>query len=189
MIPRATDLVVGPAGTARYRGRRLPCALGKTGLVPLKREGDGGTPIGVFRIESILFRPDRTPIPRSILPSRAIRCWDGWSDDASDPDYNQPIRRPSTGSSEALRRPDPLYDLIAVLSANRDPVIPGAGSAIFLHVWRGARIPTAGCVAFPRKHLLWILETWTPQSRVVIGASPALSADGTVSPADPEPGA
>lgn len=169
MTPRATDLVVGAAGVARYRGYRLPCSVGKTGLILDKREGDLATPEGAFHIESILFRPDRVPPPRSILPAKPVRAWDRWSDDVSDPAYNQRVRQPSFGSSEALRRADPLYDLIAVLSANRSPVIPGAGSAIFLHVWRGARLPTAGCVAFPRPILTWILETWRPDSRVWIG--------------------
>jgi L,D-peptidoglycan transpeptidase YkuD (ErfK/YbiS/YcfS/YnhG family) len=67
-----------------------------------------------------------------------------------------------------MRRGDGLYDLCAVTDHNTDPVVPGAGSAIFVHVWRRPRFPTAGCVAFARADLCWILARWTPRSRLVI---------------------
>ncbi len=69
---------------------------------------------------------------------------------------------------EALRRADPLYDLVGVLDFNRGPVVAGAGSAIFLHVWRKPRHPTEGCIAFARGDLVRILAGWTPRSRVVV---------------------
>jgi L,D-peptidoglycan transpeptidase YkuD (ErfK/YbiS/YcfS/YnhG family) len=92
----------------------------------------------------------------------------GWSDDPTDPDYNRPVRRPHRFGHEALRRPDPLYDLVAVLDWNRKPAVPGRGSAIFLHVWRKPRHPTEGCIAFRHADLRWILDRWTPRSRVVV---------------------
>jgi L,D-peptidoglycan transpeptidase YkuD (ErfK/YbiS/YcfS/YnhG family) len=46
--------------------------------------------------------------------------------------------------------------------------VPGRGSAIFLHVWRRPRHPTAGCIAFARADLAFILARWTPRSRVVV---------------------
>jgi L,D-peptidoglycan transpeptidase YkuD (ErfK/YbiS/YcfS/YnhG family) len=79
------------------------------------------------------------------------------------------VRRPHPFRHEALRRADPVYDLVAVLDWNRRPAVPGAGSAIFLHVWRGPRRRTEGCIAFRRRDLAWILLRWTPRSRVVVG--------------------
>ncbi len=169
MTPRAIDLVVSERGVARYRGRRFPCSVGKHGFIHNKKEGDGRTPVGVFHIESVRFRPDRVSRVRLGAPLLQTRTWDGWSDDSLYPDYNQLIRRPYPGSHEALRRPDPLYDVLAVLSANRNPVVPGKGSAIFLHVWRRTRFPTAGCIAFPRAALLWILSGWSSKSRIFLG--------------------
>lgn len=168
MTPRRDDLVVGAAGRARFLGRDLPCSLGRAGLTDEKREGDGATPRGVFHIEAIYHRIDRWAPPPSLAPRAPIRAWDGWSDDPRDPAYNQRVRLPRGSSAERMRRADPLYDLVAVLDANRAPVKPGAGSAIFLHVWRRPRFPTAGCVAFARRDLAWILARWTPLSRVVI---------------------
>jgi L,D-peptidoglycan transpeptidase YkuD (ErfK/YbiS/YcfS/YnhG family) len=61
-----------------------------------------------------------------------------------------------------------MYDLVAVLDWNRDPVASGKGSAIFLHVWKRPRHPTAGCIAFRRQDLEWILRRWTTLDRVVV---------------------
>jgi L,D-peptidoglycan transpeptidase YkuD (ErfK/YbiS/YcfS/YnhG family) len=159
------DLVVGPWG-ARFRGRRFPCAVGRGGIGKKAREGDGITPVGRHAVEAVLRRPDRTRFPG---PWRAaIGPGDGWSDDPDDPGYNGRVRRPHGFGCEALRRPDPVYDIVAVLDWNRHPPVPGRGSAIFLHVWRAPRHPTAGCVAFRRQDLAWILARWTPRSRVVV---------------------
>lgn len=156
------DLVVGCWG-ARFRGRWMPCAVGRGGIGAKRAEGDGITPAGRHRIEAVLVRGARLR-----LPGLAIGPFDGWSDDPADPAYNSPVRLPHAGRAEALFRPDPLYDIVAVLDWNRAPVVPGRGSAIFLHVWRAPRHPTAGCIAFAARDLAWILARWTSRSRVVV---------------------
>ena len=57
------------------------------------------------------------------------------------------MRLPYPASAERLWREDGVYDLIVVLGHNDDPVVPGAGSAIFLHRARSGYEPTQGCVA------------------------------------------
>lgn len=163
-----TDLTVGPAGRARFGGIVFPCALGRGGIVSDKREGDGGTPIGVWRIEAGFYRADRINRPRAVFPLRPSGPRDGWSDDSEDPLYNGPVPLPHPYSHERIRRGDGLYDLVLVLDHNRHPAEPGKGSAIFVHCWRSSRFPTAGCLAFRRDHLIHIVENWTPQSRVII---------------------
>jgi L,D-peptidoglycan transpeptidase YkuD (ErfK/YbiS/YcfS/YnhG family) len=157
------DLVVGRWG-ARFRGRTFPCAVGRAGIGDKRAEGDGVTPAGRHRIEAVLVRGDRL----RWRGGRAIRPFDGWSDDPADPGYNGPVQRPSRFGCEAMRRADRMYDLVAVLDWNRRPVVAGRGSAIFLHVWRKPRHPTAGCVGFRRADLAWILARWTPRDRVVV---------------------
>jgi L,D-peptidoglycan transpeptidase YkuD (ErfK/YbiS/YcfS/YnhG family) len=152
---------------ARFGGRAYPCAIGRGGIAKTKREGDGVTPVGRWRITGARWRPDRMARPRAPAPLRPIGPRDGWSDDPRDPRYNRPVRLPRPFSAERMRRPDPLYDLVALLDHNAE-ARPGAGSAIFLHCWRGPRRPTAGCVAFRRRDLAAILAAWTPASRVVI---------------------
>lgn len=149
------DLVVTRWG-CRFQGRRFPCATGRGGIVPArkKREGDGATPEGVHRIVGMLYRPDRMARPADwALP---IGPGDLWSDGVDDPDYNLMVRTPHGFSHEHLRRPDPLYDLILITDWNWPQAVPGRGSAIFVHTWRRPRYPTAGCVAFARRDLLWI---------------------------------
>jgi len=168
VIERIQDLVVTRWG-ARYRGLRFPCAIGRGGIGPKHREGDGITPIGQFRIAAIGYRPDRMDAPASCLPTFAIGPTDIWSDDPDDPAYNHhQSARCHPYSHERLHRPDPLYDMIAVLDFNWPRSTPGAGSAIFLHNWRKPRHPTAGCVAFAPDGLALILATWRPDARVVI---------------------
>ena len=155
-------LTVGRWG-ARYRGRWFPCAVGRGGIGEKRAEGDGITPVGRHRIEAVLGV--RTGCAGRGEP---IGLRDGWSDDPADPDYNRRVLRPHRFGHEALRRADPMYDLVAVTDWNRQPAVKGRGSAIFLHVWRRPRHPTAGCIAFRRGDLAWILARWTPRDRVVV---------------------
>ena len=166
---RACDLVVGRWG-ARFRGRSLPCAIGRGGIARDKREGDGATPEGVHRFTGMLFRPDR--IARGAVPDWALPLGpsDGWSDDPADPDYNRMIRRPHGFGHERLRRADPLYDVILTTDWNWPWAKPRRGSAIFVHAWRRPRHATAGCVAFSPGDLLWIARRLEPGSRLVVRA-------------------
>lgn len=151
-------------------GRRFACTIGRGGVTLNKREGDGATPAGVHGFVGLLYRPDR--IARSALPDWAvpIRPRDGWSDDPQDEDYNLIIRHPHPFSAERLWRADPLYDLILLTNWNWPYAVRGAGSAIFMHTWRGPGHPTAGCVAFARADLLWIANRIRHQTRLIIRA-------------------
>lgn len=172
-IGGAYDLVIAPAGLARFAGRRFVCSLGVMGVARTKREGDGATPAGVFRLEGVYFRADRRPEPAGVTPLRPISVADGWCDAPSSALYNCAVRLPVTPSAERLHRGDRLYNLIGVLDANRTPIVPGAGSAIFLHVARRPRFPTLGCVAFSETDLEWILARWRGRSRVIVKAAHA----------------
>ena len=158
------DLAVGRWG-ARFWGRRFPCAIGRGGIGQKRTEGDNVTPVGCFKILDVYQRLDRK---RSLALGSDVRLDARWSDDPSDPCYNRLRAADPTFSSERMRRSDQLYDLVAVLDFNSEQVVRGAGSAIFLHVWRAPRYPTAGCVAFEKADLEWILQRWSDRSRVVI---------------------
>lgn len=140
-------------------GRAVPCALGRGGLVAEKCEGDGGTPIGRWRLKRVLYRPDRSAPPETALPVAAIGTDDGWCDDPADPAYNRPVTLPYPANHERLWRADGLYDIVVVLGHNDDPPVPGAGSAIFLHCARPDYGPTEGCVALAYADLRRLLAT------------------------------
>ncbi len=162
------DLLVEGNGTAHWHGRQLRCAIGHGGISAAKREGDGSTPAGSFAMRFLLYRPDRVPAPRTGLPLRPIAGDDGWCDGPADRAYNRLIRLPYPASAEALWRADALYDLVVPLGYNDMPVVPGMGSAIFLHLAAPDFAPTSGCIAVSRPDLLAVLAEANADSRVVV---------------------
>ncbi|MBO9472858.1 L,D-transpeptidase family protein [Shimia sp. R10_1] len=159
------DLVLTPRGV-RFQGRYFPCSIGKGGISGRKREGDGATPRGVHKIVGMLYRADRMAEPRTW--ALAIGKDDLWCDAPGHQDYNQQVRAPFPDSHEALRRADPLYDLILLTDWNWRDVVAGRGSAIFLHQWRRPGYPTEGCIAFSRADLHWIARRVVPGTRVIV---------------------
>ncbi|MDB5510757.1 MAG: L,D-transpeptidase catalytic domain protein [Enterovirga sp.] len=161
-----------PLNPARGRlvgpGLDLPCGLGRAGTTHRKREGDGATPVGRFRALAAYWRPDRLPRPRTALPLVPIRRDLGWSDDPADRRYNRPVPLPSPFGHECMWREDALYDLLLDLSVNRGPIVPGHGSAIFLHSARPGFRPTEGCVAVDRRTVARLVERIGPGTVIEI---------------------
>src|SRR5262245_29116389 len=91
---------------------RLACAVGRSGRKARKREGDGATPVGRFRLLAVLYRPDRRRRPRTHLPVRPIGSTDGWCDTPSDRNYNRAVQLPYPAGAERLWREDNIYDLL-----------------------------------------------------------------------------
>jgi L,D-peptidoglycan transpeptidase YkuD (ErfK/YbiS/YcfS/YnhG family) len=145
-------------GVVRLGGLAFPCALGRSGRSVRKREGDGATPVGRWRLLGVLYRSDRGRRPSTRLPVRPIAPDDGWCDAPGDRNYNRPVRHPYPASAERLWREDGLYDIVVVLSHNVRPRVRGAGSAVFMHLARPGYRPTEGCIALKREHLLRLLE-------------------------------
>lgn len=159
------DLVLTPTGL-RFRGRLFPCSIGKAGITSQKREGDGATPAGIHHITGMLYRPDRMARPAAW--AQPIHPGDLWSDDVSDPEYNQKTRAPHPFSHEHLRRSDPLYDLVILTNWNWPNAEPDMGSAIFIHQWRRPGYPTEGCIALRRDHLLRVAAQITHKTRLIV---------------------
>jgi L,D-peptidoglycan transpeptidase YkuD (ErfK/YbiS/YcfS/YnhG family) len=149
--------------------RAAPVALGRGGILANKREGDGGTPRGVFRPRRLWWRADRHPRPRTFLPVRSIRCGDAWCEDPADRHYNQPVRIGRAHHGDRLKRDDHLYDFIVEIDHNTRPRIAGRGSAVFLHLARANFAPTAGCVSMTRSAMVRLLRRLGPRTRIVIG--------------------
>ena len=156
------------------------CAIGRGGIAVKGGEGDGITPRGRWPVREIFYRPDRIARPQVMLPLRAIRPQDGWCDAPHDANYNRLVTLPYRASAERMWRDDHLYDLVAVLGYNDDPVVPGKGSAIFLHLTRSGgesrsdalKEPdysvTQGCVALAFADALAALEQLQPGDAVIV---------------------
>jgi len=157
-------------------GRWTRCALGLNGVVDAqeKREGDGKSPAGAWPIRRVLYRADRRAPPTTALPSAALAPDDGWCDAPGDAAYNRPVKHPYAASAERLWRDDPVYDLIVVLGYNDDPVVPCAGSAIFLHLAGPDYAPSQGCVTLASEDLERLVGRARPGDVLMIspGAAP-----------------
>ena len=147
----------------------LPVALGRGGIKANKREGDGATPRGRFRLRRLWWRADRAARPRTQLPVRRIRTEDGWCEDPRDLHYNRPVRLTADHPGDRLWRADRLYDFIIEIDHNTRPRIAGRGSAVFVHVARPGFAPTAGCVALTTGALRRLISRVGPRTQIVIG--------------------
>jgi L,D-peptidoglycan transpeptidase YkuD (ErfK/YbiS/YcfS/YnhG family) len=150
--------------------KRQPCVLGYGGVVEAakKREGDGGSPAGIWPLRRVLYRPDRLARPQTLLPVSPLAPDDGWCDAPDDPSYNLPVKLPYASSAERLWRDDHAYDIIVVLGYNDAPVRAGIGSCIFWHVMQPDGRPTEGCVAVALDCLLEALATAKPGDSLAI---------------------
>ncbi len=150
--------------------------VGYAGFAPPgeKHEGDGRTPSGSFGFDfffGVLANPGVQFPYRPITGPNIV-----WDDDPSSPLYNQWV---DTNVSNAGAAPEPMdvsaYDYGAVIAYNMSPTVPGAGSAIFLHVSDGT--PTVGCVSLPTSELLAILRWLSPaaQPRIIMGTAATIA--------------
>jgi L,D-peptidoglycan transpeptidase YkuD (ErfK/YbiS/YcfS/YnhG family) len=158
----------GSCGLLLVGGRAIPVALGHSGILADKREGDGATPRGRFCLVRLWWRADRAPRPRTMLPARRIDRTLAWCENPADRRYNQPYCMSGTGPGDRMWRDDHLYDLVIEISHNTRPRIAGRGSAVFVHVARPDRSATAGCVALAASDLRRLLARLGPRTRIDI---------------------
>lgn len=121
------------------------------------REGISCTPKGLF---SLGFAFGTDPLTDLSIPYRQLNenCY--WVDDPASPVYNQwqETTEINWNSAEHLIDYASSYHYAVVVNYNCDPVVPGAGSAIFLHCTAGAS-STAGCIAVPDSQM-WDILHW-----------------------------
>ena len=143
--------------------------IGRNGFAPpgFKREGDGRTPSGIYLLGTAFGYNASAP---TRMPYRQAGDNDLWVDDVNSPDYNRWVRKGEThaASFERMRRADGLYKYGVVIEYNSSPVVKERGSAIFLHIWRGEKEPTAGCVALSEKDMLLILDWLDPKAKPLV---------------------
>ena len=146
-------------GKTFLKGNPISSDIGKKGIVKNKNEGDGATPVGVFQLLEVYYRPDRVSKPKTLLPVAQIEPNMGWCDDPSHQLYNQLIRKPFTARHEDLWLERHVYNIVVITSHNQNPIQPHKGSAVFIHL-RGEKGYTEGCLALGKEDLLNVLEQY-----------------------------
>lgn len=145
---------------------------------PVKKEGDGKAPAGVFRLSKAFgYAPQQQPgwkMPYiSLTPS--IEC----VDDEKSKFYNTLVDTttisPDWGSheNEKMRRSDDLYRWGILVNHNANPPAPGGGSCIFMHIWKGPAQPTVGCTAMPQADMELLLGWLDPNRKPLLVQLPA----------------
>jgi L,D-peptidoglycan transpeptidase YkuD (ErfK/YbiS/YcfS/YnhG family) len=137
---------------------KLRCSIGKRGISINKKEGDGKTPCGNFKVKYILYRKDRIQNLKSKLKKKIIKKNMGWCDDPKSKYYNQLITFPFKYSAEKLWLKENTYDIILIIDYNSNPIIKNKGSAIFLHIAKKKNSPTKGCIATNKKNMRLLLS-------------------------------
>ncbi len=179
------------AGQAwRPVGEKVPVVVGRNGLAwgrglhgdpaglanasdPIKKEGDGRSPAGIFSLSSAFGYASREQAAKVKLPyvqaTKTLEC----VDDSQSLNYNRVLERgsvaqPDWKSSEQMRRDDELYRWGVVVDHNANPPQAGCGSCIFLHIWQGAGKGTAGCTAMESARIEALLSWLDPQKKPLI---------------------
>ena len=152
-----------------YKDYKLKCAIGKSGIISSKKEGDLATPKGTFELGTFYYRKDNNKPLKCKIKKKIIKKNMGWCDDSRSKKYNKEISFPFKYGAEKLYRKDKIYDLFINIKYNFSPVIKEKGSAIFLHITDGKYKPTQGCVAIAKKDFLKILPLINNKTKISIG--------------------
>ena len=151
-----------------YKGYKLKCSIGKSGLSNFKKEGDLATPKGLFKLGLLYYRKDRIKLLKCKIKKKVIQKSMGWCNDSRSKKYNREIYFPFKYSAEKLYRRDRLYDIFINIKYNQSPIIKEKGSAIFLHLSNKKYKPTSGCVAILKKDFLKILPLINYSTKILI---------------------
>ena len=146
---------------------KFKCSIGKKGLKSKKTEGDHCTPIGVFKIGKVYYRPDRIKKIDTMLKTKTIKKNMGWCDDPYNKNYNKEIVLNKKNKGEMLFRKDNAYDILIIVEYNTNKTKPFKGSAIFIHLTKSYG-PTKGCIALRKNDLLILLKIISKKSKIKI---------------------
>lgn len=174
LIGDARPVMIGRNGAAWGAGLHPP----QQG--PVKREGDGRAPAGVFRIGRAFGYAAQLA---TALPYDAMQASHYCIDVNESPLYNRIVdtrvvgAEAVAGSTEPMRRDihadgDKRYRLGFVIEHNT-AAIPAAGSCIFAHLWKSPTDATAGCTAMDETTMDDLLAWLRPDRHPLFVLMPA----------------
>jgi L,D-peptidoglycan transpeptidase YkuD (ErfK/YbiS/YcfS/YnhG family) len=161
-------IIVKNPGYLIYKNSKFRCSLGINGIKNKKKEGDGITPKGIFKLKKIYYRNDKVKNIVTKVKKIKITKDMGWCDDPKSKFYNKLIRLPSKFGHEKLYRKDYIYNLIIVLDYNMNPVTKNKGSAIFIHLAKKNYKPTQGCMGLKQNDLIKLIKMIKKNQKIKI---------------------
>lgn len=158
----------------RRVGERVPVVVGRGGLGwgaglnaqtgdgPVKKEGDGKSPAGIFRLGPAFGYAPAREASWLKMPYTPLDEGTECVDDVSSRRYNLVVERSGARdvdwkSSERMREVSG-YRWGIIVEHNANPPVAGLGSCIFLHIWAGPDKGTAGCTAMAEPRLEELLR-------------------------------
>lgn len=164
LVGVAVPVNVGRAGLGWGRGLHEHPGVG-----PQKREGDGRSPAGAFRLTQAFGKAETLPPESAGLPYVKSLSTSYCVEDTRSALYNQMVdssrvAAPSWQRWSAMLRPDGLFDWGIVVEQNAPDIKKAAGSCVFLHIWRGVHRPTSGCTSMAQHELEEVLR-WLDAAR------------------------
>jgi L,D-peptidoglycan transpeptidase YkuD (ErfK/YbiS/YcfS/YnhG family) len=163
----------------------MPVALGRSGMAwgrgqhsaagggPHKREGDGKSPAGGYPLGTAFGAAESLPDGSRGFPYLHAEANNYCVEDTRSDYYNQlgDSRDVSPRGWEKwseLARSDGLFNWGLVVRHNTADTKKGAGSCVFLHIWRGPRRPTSGCTAMAESDLEGVLRWLDAKQKPVL---------------------
>jgi D-alanyl-D-alanine dipeptidase len=139
---------------------------------PRKKEGDNKAPAGIFHLGPAFGYAAAERASWIKLRYVALTKSTEGVDDPRSRYYNQLVDRSKIAqvdwkTSEKMLRADDLYKW-GVVVAHNSSATPGAGSCIFLHIWRNSSAATAGCTAMPEQNLVKLLHWLDPAAHPIL---------------------
>jgi D-alanyl-D-alanine dipeptidase len=127
--------------------------------IPVKHEGDGKSPAGIFKLGKIF---SYHAIQNLHMPFVQVDTNFYCVDDATSSYYNTLIvadtAKHDYNSFEYMKRNDSLYEYGVWVLYNSAPVTAGNGSCIFLHVWKNEDSSTSGCTAMSKENIVKLIH-------------------------------
>ena len=178
----------------KAHGRAIPVVLGKKGLAwgrglvkaphtpgPVKIEGDNRVPAGVFKLGQAFGYAAASSARWVKLPYLPLTKETEGIDDPRSRYYNRLVDRSKVKqidwrSSEKMRRDDALYKW-GIFVEHNTPPRPGAGSCIFIHIWKDPATATTGCTAMAEPDLISLLRWLDPAAQPVLVQMPRAEYD------------
>ena len=157
-------------------GSSFPVIIGRAGLAwgrglhgndlgdgPVKHEGDGKAPAGVFKLTGIFGYTPSDGVNWLNMPYTHVDSCIECVDDTNSRYYNtivdnRKVADKDWNSSEIMKLSDNEYEWGIFVGHNSLPRLKGGGSCIFMHIWEGEGIPTSGCSAMKEENLIKILH-------------------------------